>query len=68
MWETSYLAASVLLGDVAEEALARLDDAGRARCRPLADVLARGSREQRARAIAAEVARIAQAADRGVLA
>lgn len=68
MWQTAYLATSVLLGEAADEALARLGEADRAAAAPLAAELASPSRERRAKALAAAIARIAQAADEGAIA
>lgn len=67
MWEPAYLASCVLFGQSPNDALATLDDAGRARASSLATALATSDRGARARALAVEVAKIARAADEGVL-
>ncbi len=67
MWEPSYLAACVLLGQSPSDALATLDERGRARAAAVASALASKDRQHRARSLALEVAKIARAADEGVL-
>jgi hypothetical protein len=60
MWERSYVATSVALGEPWAEARLAIDDAAAARAKDLCTTLDRGDRQKKAEALAKELAVIAR--------